>query len=89
MNEDSIIIACPHCTESVIIEKKQIRCGIFRHGVYKTTYKQIHPHLSKKKCEELIRRAEIMGCGKPFRLIQKKKNQSSELVYLTEVCDYI
>jgi hypothetical protein len=34
-----LIVKCPHCNESVIIE--QINCAIFRHGVYKINNDQI------------------------------------------------
>lgn len=44
-----INIKCPHCGEPVLIEK--VNCGIFRHGVYKKTGKQINSHLEKAKCE--------------------------------------
>ena len=49
-----MIIICPHCNENIIIEK--INCGIFRHGVYIKTGKQINPHLAQIECEKLIKK---------------------------------
>lgn len=73
-----ITIICPNCNELVLIEK--INCGIFRHGVYKKTGKQINQHLQKDTCEKLITKDLIYGCGKPFRIIN-----NNEVVK----CDYI
>jgi hypothetical protein len=49
MTEKDIIVNCPHCNNSVFIEK--INCGIFRHGVWKKNRKQIDPHCPKKLCD--------------------------------------
>ena len=35
------IVVCPHCKESILIEK--LNCGIFRHGVSKATGQQMAP----------------------------------------------
>ena len=72
-----IIVACPHCKELVIIEKRN--CGIFRHGVFKKSGKQINSHLDQASCESLIRKKQIYGCGKPFRILENE----------TIICDYI
>ena len=80
MDEEYIVVICPNCQGSVIIYKKQIKCGIFRHGVYKKTNKPIDPHLSQSKCEKLFRTKKVLGCCKPFKL--NNENQP-------EVCDYI
>jgi exopolyphosphatase/pppGpp-phosphohydrolase len=76
-----IIITCPHCNEIVWVE--QVNCAIFRHGVLKTTMKQIHPHATKEECDYLIKSSSIYGCGKPFRIVQKNGELS------TEICEYI
>jgi len=76
-----IVVTCPHCGQyAEIIE---IKCGIFRHGVYKKSHQQINPHMSQKDCEKLTKNAEIFGCGKPFRLV--KVND----IYVAEICGYI
>jgi hypothetical protein len=66
---------CPHC--GIMIEIVQLNCAIFRCGIYKHNYQQIPPHLPKRECDLLI--DKIYGCGKPFRVINKK----------LEICDYI
>jgi hypothetical protein len=71
------IINCPHCHE--YIEIVEINCSIFRHGVYKTNYQQINPHLPKAECDRLQQNDLIFGCGKPFIIRENK----------AEICDYI
>lgn len=78
----NIIIECPHCSDSILIE--QLNCKIFRHGIFKLTHEQINPHLSKLECDKLIFNNLIYGCGKPFRI--KNDNNSK---YEVEICDYI
>jgi hypothetical protein len=78
-----IIIICPHCKGSVLVNKKEFNCHIFRHGILKKNKKQINPHLSKSKCDFLFKNKLIYGCGKPFRLILKDNK------YETEICGYI
>jgi hypothetical protein len=79
--ETQILVKCPHCNDSVIIE--QVNCAIFRHGIYKHNLQQIDPHMKKENCHELINNNEIYGCGKPF-FIKKINNQ-----WEAEMCDYI
>ncbi len=76
---DYIIVNCPHCKEYIQIFKKEFNCKIFRHGIYKTSGKQINPHLEKHKCDALYNQGKIYGCGKPFLLKNNK----------VEICDYI
>jgi hypothetical protein len=73
------IFVCPHCEMSILIEKEDYNCCIFRHGVYKNTYNQMNPHESKENCEKLV--DEIIGCGKPFRI----DRETDKIL----VCDYI
>jgi hypothetical protein len=61
------------------VKQNEIRCKIFRHGAYIDTNKQIGPHLSKEKCDELVAANKINGCGKPFKFDG----------WTVEVCDYI
>lgn len=58
-------VKCPHCNEYVLIDS--IACGIFRHGIYKSNYKQINPHAPKNFCDDLVTKDIIFGCGKPFK----------------------
>lgn len=85
MNESShctpIFVTCPHC--NAMIEVLQINCGIFRHGVYKSSNRQINPHETKEVCDKLFVNELIYGCGKPFRLLMENNE------YSTVTCDYI
>jgi hypothetical protein len=78
------LVDCPHCQGPIMIYKKEINCGIFRHGVLKTTLQPIHPHLDKVQCDQLYESGSIYGCGKPFRTIIQSEDKMS-----VEVCDYI
>ena len=80
---DYITINCPHCSDTILILKNELNCCIFRHGIYKSSYQQIDPHLNKPECDRLINQSLIYGCGKPFKIIIKNNK------YLTEKCDYI
>jgi hypothetical protein len=97
-----MIVTCPHCKEPCIIQ--EINCGIFRHGVFKKSGKQMNPHESKQSCERYIKQDKIFGCGKPFRVIkkadsetkpgeakEKKKEETKEKEdnYAAIICDYI
>ena len=75
------IVKCPHCSKFIIIEK--INCGIFRHGIIKSTLKQMEPHLPKDKCDHLKEENLIFGCGKPFQILIV----NGEMV--VQKCDYI
>ena len=82
---ENILVKCPHCSNLIIINKKDFNCKIFRHGVYKIDNKQIDPHLNKDECDRLFKEGLIYGCGKPYRLlIDEEENK-----YATEICDYI
>ena len=83
MNNKEICINCPHCSNIIIIYKKDINCAIFRHGVFITSLEQMNPHTSQILCEEYIREKIIYGCGRPFIL---KKNDTN---YYAEICGYI
>jgi len=76
-----IVVVCPHCMKFVLIE--QLNCKIFRHGFLKSTNTQINPHASKEECDSLFQQNLIIGCGKPFRVVEKDNN------YLAEVCEYV
>ena len=62
--------ACPHC--KVLVQTEKIQCGIFRHGVFKGSWKQIPPHLPKAQCDALAAQGKIVGCGKPYQLTGNK-----------------
>jgi hypothetical protein len=78
-----ICVKCPHCFDFIIINKNEFNCKIFRHGIYKSNFEQINPHLEKKQCDILITNNLIYGCGKPFSI----NNINNE--YVAYICDYI
>ena len=82
-----IFINCPHCGNTIVVAKRAIRCGIFRHGVFKSNGRPIKPHGSQEYCETLLRTDKIYGCGQPFRIC---KEQSTEVwTYTAEECGWI
>jgi len=78
-DDKPFIVMCPHC--ECYIEILSIACGIFRHAVYKNSGQYINPHMPENECKRLIEDGMIHGCGKPFRLIDKKTPP--------EKCEYI
>lgn len=67
--EQDIYLTCPQCGGTIQVEK--LNCGIFRHGFFKKTKKQIPPHATLKQCQEYVKKGLIWGCGKPFQVIKK------------------
>ena len=49
-----MIIKCPHCDSEILIEEKDINCGIFVHAVMKKSGKQVNPHSSQTLLNKLI-----------------------------------
>ena len=80
----SLILLCPHCHEYFMVDKNEIKCAIFRHGVYIETLEPIDPHSPKNICEKLVSDKKIYGCGKPFQLLLDVSGEN-----FTQVCDYI
>lgn len=72
-----MIVICPNCDN--YIEILELNCCIFRHGVYKVSKQQINPHSPKDVIEQLIKDDLILGCGKPFKIVNG----------LAVVCEYI
>jgi len=81
MIEKDFVVVCPHCNLFIIIE--EIKCAIFRHGIFKKNNKQINPHSTKEECDNYVNNNLIFGCGKPFQLIKIDEE------YKTIICDYI
>jgi len=76
-------LVCPHCEGGIVVEKNELNCCIFRHGVY-LNMQPINPHASKEECDRLLETKQILGCGKPFRVVNDK-NQNKIAVK----CEYI
>lgn len=85
VKQNSIIIAdCPHCKSMIVVNKLEVNCAIFRHGVLKENNEQIDPHSSKEVCDSLAKSGKIYGCGKPFKLVRR-----DSFGWTAEKCDYI
>ena len=82
LKDDYYHFNCPNCFDKIIVQKKQLRCKIFRHAVYKTSYKQVNPHLSREKCEKLTKENKVYGCCKPFEIISNGSKMHAS------VCEY-
>lgn len=74
-----LLIKCPHCMDEIMINKNEINCAIFRHGVLIKNMEQINPHLCKEECDRLYNEKLIYGCGRPFKINND----------IAEICDYI
>jgi hypothetical protein len=72
-------VECPHCQG--LVQVLAIKCGIFRHGVFKSTGRQLKPHETKERCESFVARGVVEGCGKPFMISKTDRSVS--------VCDYL
>ena len=59
--------ACPHCNTMCQVHKKDIRCTIFRHAVYKKNLSFVDPHATETQCSKWIEDDVVYGCGKPFK----------------------
>lgn len=75
---NDIVFDCPHCNGTIIVDKKEIACKIFRHAVYKETNQPIEPHASKQHCDNLLNNDLIRGCAGPIEIINDTANK----------CDY-
>lgn len=84
-NDEYLIFECPNCNLQIQVYKNEINCCVFRHGIYKNTYQQIPPHLSKIECDELLKNNKIYGCCIPFYFCKNKIINESTII----ICDYI
>ena len=83
IRDDNILIfKCPWCDDQITVLIKELNCKIFRHAIYKDSFKQINPHSSKNKCDKLLSNNKIFGCSKPFELIDFENN------YKVQKCEY-
>ena len=81
--DENIIVKCPHCELMIFVFINEFNCRIFRHGIYKHNLQQIDPHLAKVECDRLKANDLIIGCGKPFMLVDTNTG------VVAEKCDYI
>lgn len=67
--ESFVVTQCPHCQGTIIVQRSEINCAIFRHAVYRATLQPINPHAAKVECDQLVEQNQVWGCAKPFRLM--------------------
>ena len=63
---DYFNIECPYCEGFIQINKKDLNCRVFRHGVHTITKTGIDPHLSEVNVDILIQKNLLLGCGRQF-----------------------
>ena len=83
MNDDLLHFICPHCSDIIQIDPKELNCRIFRHAVFKHNGQQLDPHAKKEECERVYQEKLIYGCGKPFKI---SKIDGTETI---SKCDYV
>jgi hypothetical protein len=83
----NLVVQCPHCQYPILIE--ELNCRIFRHGVFKINGNQINPHAPKDLCDFYLKNGLILGCGKPFQIIQNQHSKNSDDTFIAIICDYI
>ena len=62
-----IILTCCNCNNIFIVNTKEFNCKILRHGIYKSNYQQINPHLPKNECDRLFNNDLIYGIFDPAK----------------------
>ena len=79
--KDYLVFHCPYkeCNILNIVYSNEIHCGIFRCGYIKSTNTQIPQHASKLECDILRNDTNIIGCTRPYRLVEN----------MPVICDYI
>lgn len=82
-------ISCPHCNGTVLIHPTEVNCRIFRHGVFSATGQPVAPHAPKEECDRLFAQGLILGCGKPFQLVDGTDQTTQKPCLIAVVCGYI
>ena len=84
------IFHCPNCGGIVEVEENQLNCRIFRHGFFFVKNgeqliltNQMNPHESKEVCDRLVHEGKVVGCAKPFRVVDRGETK------VVETCGYI
>jgi len=79
--KDYLVFHCPYkeCNILNIVYSNEIHCGIFRCGYDKLKKQQIPQHASKLECDILRNDKNIIGCARPYRLVEN----------MPVICDYI
>lgn len=78
----SLIFQCPHCNEHFLVSPDDVKCGIFRHSMFKDG-KFVNPHATKEELDNLQSKDLVFGCCKPLRIT------ISDGIVVVEKCGYI
>jgi len=84
-HQDPLVFACPQCGGTVVVQRSEVNCKIFRHGVFRATGEPVPPHASEAECSEWTKTESIWGCGKPFHLVP----DSDTGALVAKTCGYI
>jgi hypothetical protein len=89
-----IMLECPHCGGIIIVDPAHINCAIFRHATFKYNGAQVDPHAKKEVCDHLVSTNQVIGCCRPFRMVQEsipptKPGDPPTIVWKAVICDYI
>jgi hypothetical protein len=79
MSDEVFKLRCPRCRIQIEVLAKNMRCRVFRCGVYKKSLRPINPHSSLKACTKMLNDDLIYGCTQPFKILQ-----NMEVI----ICDY-
>lgn len=63
---DIYTFACPHCELLVQVQRNEINCRIFRHGVFISNQIPIPPHATQAQCHAFAVSPDVVGCCRPF-----------------------
>lgn len=73
------IFNCPKCDNLIEVEFNQLNCREFVHGYFYNKVNdsiilthQVNPHASLEECKRLLDNNAIVGCGKPFKIIDNQ-----------------
>lgn len=87
---DMYTFQCPQCDSWTQVPSDGLNCKIFRHAHHFVTRgdeiiltTQLNPHAPKELCEKLLRENKVIGCAKPFKIIQEGN------IYYATKCEYI
>jgi len=94
LHDDFYVFPCPHCNCNIQVHKNELNCRIFRHATYYTEQEKdgkkyripthpINPHCPEIECQRLIEQDLILGCAKPFRIIDTPTGLE------VSICSYI
>ncbi len=63
---DTYVAKCPFCSLYFCVNKNEVNCKVFIHGVYTTNGEPVNPHLSAELCDQLVKEGRVYGCCKQF-----------------------